>query len=578
MYKKITTTTLTLLINPSIINALISSTRDQSNYTSLLIPTIISRLQGKNDDDYDYDYDYFDDDDDDGGGGGLGTGETCSSNSNTNNSNDWSDSLDYDDDDDIYSFNSGCFKKDPFQQRKKRKGSRHNRRNNECQSGLCDDGVCLASETCQPLIHDLGMPFAEDHVVFVLVGSGFSLFDWENFVHDEFLLGFHDTNGVLPFHDEENTGLFSVFYVENEEQDSFCYYNCQGISQLLCCDVQRTKELTRRCFPPNNANTQTIVIHNDNRYGGAGYIDESIATASRNYWWPDIILHELGHSLFSLVDEYWYGVGDASWPNCDYSGCSKWSDLIGRSDITNQYGAVECKPGCKGSLYRMGFTSIMNEVDKPLGAVNTRFTCCTYLFLTGEFPAYCRIFEFSSRYLENYCQKDYQNMGFRFSKIHNQVGEERRITQNQSQSNSQTSKYVSIEDPMEVTLHLDTINMDIDVTLTHHTNIKKGELASYKGEIFPRNKVIGHHKTKKLHGGDDKFHGQIINLKVVYTTGETADFLISDQTRVKAPPQIPNDDGTPVEPGSLVEIGSDFLQFIIENGSLVKEILARFDR
>ncbi len=46
----------------------------------------------------------------------------------------------------------------------------------------------------------------------------------------------------------------------------------------------------------------------------------------------------------------------------------------------------------------------------PVGMVNLRFTCCTYLAYTKQTPSYCNKFEFGQGLLQ-YCMNDYQGYG-----------------------------------------------------------------------------------------------------------------------------------------------------------------------
>merc|ERR1712029_861125 len=57
----------------------------------------------------------------------------------------------------------------------------------------------------------------------------------------------------------------------------------------------------------------------------------------------------------------------------------------------------------------------MHLLDKPFGEVNTRYTCCTYLALTGAYPDYCQRFEFGEG-LVSYCKKDHQGYGVSYDR------------------------------------------------------------------------------------------------------------------------------------------------------------------
>lgn len=269
----------------------------------------------------------------------------------------------------------------------------------QCSSGVCQQNTCYASEHCRALKQPWGGTFERDKVVLVFVGSGFTdRYIWQQQAKSTFDI-------MSKYEMFEYTNMrFNVFYVDLLEEN-FCNFGCRGIDTLLCCENERAKSLANKCFP-SQATLHTIVIHNDIRYGGAGYREANIATTSTH---PDsgyVAVHELGHALFELGDEYPTGVFNAAnSANCDYSGCPKWADLA------DHMGKELCKPqSCMGGEYFAGELSFMDDLKAPVGDVNLRYTCCTYLALTKGIPSYCDKFEFGDG-LINYCQKDYQGYG-----------------------------------------------------------------------------------------------------------------------------------------------------------------------
>ena len=81
---------------------------------------------------------------------------------------------------------------------------------------------------------------------------------------------------------------------------------CANIERLLCVSVGQAY------LYANNAPDvdQVVAIANSTKYGGAGYPGNDLATfAGGNGLAPEIALHELGHSLGDLADEYHYGDG-----------------------------------------------------------------------------------------------------------------------------------------------------------------------------------------------------------------------------------------------------------------------------
>lgn len=192
-------------------------------------------------------------------------------------------------------------------------------------------------------------------------------------------------------------------------------FQCSNIERLLCCDIATARSLAADCSPFGSSfhvNVQTVVVHNDVKYGGAGYISSNVATTSINSSGPLVAIHELGHSQFELRDEY--STGNGASVNCDStSNCDKWSDLIGNSAVTNAgYNPVGCIAACKDNAYYAGEVSFMEYLSSPVGAVNDRYTCCSYQVVTKSMPSYCNVFDFTPGDLLNYCKNnDYQNYG-----------------------------------------------------------------------------------------------------------------------------------------------------------------------
>ena len=91
-----------------------------------------------------------------------------------------------------------------------------------------------------------------------------------------------------------------------------------------------------------------------------------MGTTSINSSGPKVAIHELGHSLFELADEYPTGWGRSTSANCDVntestggSACPKWADLQGNAAVEGVYGAVGCQAGCENDAYFVGQTSFM---------------------------------------------------------------------------------------------------------------------------------------------------------------------------------------------------------------------------
>jgi len=111
-----------------------------------------------------------------------------------------------------------------------------------------------------------------------------------------------------------------------------------------------------------------------------------------------VAVHEIGHSLFGLSDEYTGGWGKPSDLNCAAAGCDDWKDLFGRW-------GVGCIPNsCENGKHYTSEETMMKYLSKDFGEVNERITCCKFLFYdTSTVPEYCRKFNEDGLDLMGYC-------------------------------------------------------------------------------------------------------------------------------------------------------------------------------
>lgn len=82
-------------------------------------------------------------------------------------------------------------------------------------------------------------------------------------------------------------------------------YWCGGTERLLCVNVAKAYSYANNApIPPD----QVLAIANSSMYGGAGYPGSDLGTlAGNNDAAAEIAIHEMGHSLGDLADEYDYG-------------------------------------------------------------------------------------------------------------------------------------------------------------------------------------------------------------------------------------------------------------------------------
>ncbi|MFT6069001.1 MAG: hypothetical protein ACJAT2_002246 [Bacteriovoracaceae bacterium] len=200
----------------------------------------------------------------------------------------------------------------------------------------------------------------------------------------------------IPF-SKENKLLNFFISTKEAKKNSFCKYGCSGIDRLLCCDRGDARKLAKVCN--NSEERQILVVHNDTKYGGAGYIKDNIATTSINSLAPKVAVHELGHSLFDLADEYIYSTNNRGLKNCESSSCRGWSDLI-----ESDFKGAECTPnGCAGGNSFTCGETVMKSLSLSFGPNNERLACCKYKSITGSYPSFCDPYKKVGMGLENFC-------------------------------------------------------------------------------------------------------------------------------------------------------------------------------
>ena len=160
-------------------------------------------------------------------------------------------------------------------------------------------------------------------------------------------------------------------------------YFCGGIDRLLCVDLSKVYAVAG-ILPPNQRDT-IIVIVNDPTYGGAGYF--GVAVASTNFAVVEVVLHELGHSLGLLADEYDYSppacFSSFEPPEANVTAQTsrpfiKWGHWIDPSTSVPTTAPVPAIPGlyqgaryCPANLYRPTYDSKMRSLGQPFDQINT---------------------------------------------------------------------------------------------------------------------------------------------------------------------------------------------------------------
>lgn len=156
---------------------------------------------------------------------------------------------------------------------------------------------------------------------------------------------------------------------------------CSGIDRLVCADSNLAYEAASQVTSADGRDV-ILVVGNTTRYGGGGGY---IATMTMHSAATELALHELGHTLFGLADEYDYGGcygGEPSAPNVTRQtrrGYIKWGSLIAGSTPlpTPMYrypagtvGLFEGGNYCSTGVHRPTENSKMRTLGYPWDAVN----------------------------------------------------------------------------------------------------------------------------------------------------------------------------------------------------------------
>lgn len=149
---------------------------------------------------------------------------------------------------------------------------------------------------------------------------------------------------------------------------------CSNIERLLCVDVGAAYSYAENAPDVD----QVFAVANSSKYGGAGYTASDLATFSGgNGASPEVAIHEIGHSLGDLADEYDYADG-ATYngpepPDANVSifteaqmesAGTKWAAWLDVPGIGSFEGAMYNEFG----IYRPDSNSKMRSLNQPFNA------------------------------------------------------------------------------------------------------------------------------------------------------------------------------------------------------------------
>lgn len=154
-------------------------------------------------------------------------------------------------------------------------------------------------------------------------------------------------------------------------------YWCNDIERLLCVNVSKARSFAFAGAPDVD---QILAIANSSKYGGAGYSSQDLGTAAgQNSSAVEIAIHEMGHSLGNLADEYTYGGpsayagGEPTAANLSRltasqmaSAGSKWSGWLNASvsGFDNPVGTYEGGGYSETGVYRPSNNSMMRSLGR----------------------------------------------------------------------------------------------------------------------------------------------------------------------------------------------------------------------
>uniref|UniRef100_A0A7S3PDB5 Uncharacterized protein n=1 Tax=Aplanochytrium stocchinoi TaxID=215587 RepID=A0A7S3PDB5_9STRA len=420
----------------------------------------------------------------------------------------------------------------------------------------------IQHSTCSYLSDSDGELDAEGVINVIMVGSAFNR-DNEAFVLEATKI--FDHMEEFPPLNSTDIDRLNILMVTKDLGD-FCYFNCGDIPRLLCCDTSKAAELADECG--SGIIREILVIHNDPTYGGSG---GQIATTSIHPLSKDIAVHEFGHSIFGLGDEYNWPPSTSMWsPNCANAGCGlvpnayrliyKWKDLIDHP--YNSVYDVRCTPGKCGdnAYFADGHTIMCCLGGLGFGISNERITCCHYGF---PYPSYCKKFNG----LENYCN-DLVAEGFV------DLGS-RRLDINQMEMTKQKLSYHVIHGELRSPYHSRMLNELVNnpnrLVLKYDPSLRKYQVESIK-KLTP-----GTFSHFEIHG--DKFLPtplrkplQTSNMKKLIIKHKNKQlFEVNEWTLVEVPPDQDQDNSILEFDLGYLEVRRTEILLILDYQGVVKE-------
>ncbi len=227
-----------------------------------------------------------------------------------------------------------------------------------------------------------------NRIDFVFVGDGYTASELDQY-HDDVAGKWEELMTIEPF--STYRSYFNAYQVDVISNQSGVDHDptqgvlkdtelnmgfwCSGIERLLCVDVSAARTYAENA----PAVEHVIALANSSKYGGAGYRWDDLATASgSNVSSGRVVVHELGHSLGNLEDEYvrdtgHYSGSEVADANLSIYEASQMADLSTKwyrwlGETTPDGGTIGTfEGGALGDtgIYRPSSSSMMRSLNSP---------------------------------------------------------------------------------------------------------------------------------------------------------------------------------------------------------------------
>jgi len=167
--------------------------------------------------------------------------------------------------------------------------------------------------------------------------------------------------------DEPKSGIFKDTVFDSS-------FECEWVDRIICVDQEKVLDVVSDHFPQYDA---ILVLANSSRSGGAS-LGNNIITSAMSKNLNQTIIHELGHALANLGDEYTYGGVDLptrepSNPNLtlnEFAYNVKWGHWLDLNLGQASIGVFEGGHYLEYGVWRPTNNSVMRTLGQPFHAVN----------------------------------------------------------------------------------------------------------------------------------------------------------------------------------------------------------------